>query len=458
MEYAIIDIETSGGDPKKDRITEIAIYRYNGTQVTDEFVSLVNPGVPIPPNIQRMTGITNEMVAEAPPFYEVAKRIVEITDGAVFVAHNVRFDYGFVQREFRNLGYTYTRKQLCTVQMSRRILPGMESYSLGKLCAQIGIRIGDRHRAYGDALATVKLFELLLQKDTGAKIETVVKEQIANVKLPPNISRAVVDNLPEETGVYYFHDERGEVMYVGKSTNIRSRVMSHFNEAKDVMRKGHMADMMHDISFELTGSELIALLLENEEIKRLQPRFNRAQRKTRFKYGLYVQPNDQNYLELALHPLNSEERPVASFPERSTAEHVLRRMVERHKLCPRLCNTATCSSDTSCLYQQIKLCSGAGVGLEGAEAYNVRVEAAIESISYGKPNFIVVTDGRGYGEKSVVMVEQGTYRGFAYVDEATVSYGVDDLRTAIKPRPETPDVQQIIRRYLRMGKKQLITW
>lgn len=247
-------------------------------------------------------------------------------------------------------------------------------------------------------------------------------------------------------------------MYVGKSTNIRSRIMSHLNEAKDVMRKMHMADLTHDITYELTGSELIALLLENEEIKRLQPRFNRAQRKTRFKYGLFVQPNDHNYLELQLRPLDGKEQPVASFPERSSAEHVLRRLMERHQLCPGLCNAESCGGGTSCLYQQIKLCKGAAIGQEVADVYNERVEAAVESISYGKANFAVITDGRGYGEKSVVMVEHGTYRGYAYIDESATGYDVDALRAAIKPRPETPDVQQIIRRYLRNGKKQMITW
>ena len=169
-DFAIIDIETTGGDPKSDRITEIAVIRHNGKEVVDSFTSLVNPLMPIPHHITRITGIDNAMVADAPKFFEIAKRVVEITQDTIFVAHNVRFDYSFIQKEFRQLGYTYTRPQLCTVKLSRKVIPGYASYSLGKLCKALGIHNEARHRAWGDASATVNLLELLLEKSEQGKV------------------------------------------------------------------------------------------------------------------------------------------------------------------------------------------------------------------------------------------------------------------------------------------------
>lgn len=165
--YAVIDIETSGGRAQVDKITEIAIYIHDGEKIVDEFSTLINPETYIPPFITRLTGINNEMVTSAPKFYEVAKRIVLMTEGHLFVAHNASFDYRFIQEEFKRLGYNYQRQTMCTVQMSRKIIPGMDSYSLGNLCQNLGITINNRHRAAGDALATTKLLELLIEKTQG---------------------------------------------------------------------------------------------------------------------------------------------------------------------------------------------------------------------------------------------------------------------------------------------------
>lgn len=174
--YAIIDIETSGGNHKNGKITEIAIYKHDGEKIVDEFVSLVNPETKIDWYVRKLTGITDDMVKDAPKFYEVARQVVDITKGCVFIAHNVDFDYGFIKEEFKKLNYHYKRKKLCTVQLSRKLLPGKQSYSLGKLCKEIGIELEDRHRAAGDALATVKLFEMLLEADKQQKFIPRPKE------------------------------------------------------------------------------------------------------------------------------------------------------------------------------------------------------------------------------------------------------------------------------------------
>ena len=256
--YAILDIETTGLSPKREKITEIAIYIHDGEKIVDEFSTLLNPEVDIPYRITQLTGINNKMVNDAPKFYEVARKIVEMTEDAIIVGHNVSFDYNFIRKEFREFGYDFQRKKLCTVQLSRKLLPGRRSYSLGKLCNELGIIITDRHRAAGDALATVKLFEIL------QKVETNIRD-LSLKSLNSNINPKVIKKLTNEPGVYYFYDADGKLIYVGKSIHIHDRVMSHLtnNRSKKALE---MRNRIADIGFEKTGNELLSLLLESNEI------------------------------------------------------------------------------------------------------------------------------------------------------------------------------------------------
>jgi DNA polymerase-3 subunit epsilon len=288
--YAIIDIETTGGNPRTDKITEIAVLVHDGKKVVNEFSTLINPECKIPYYISQITGITNEMVSNAPRFYEVARQLVEITEHAVFVAHNVAFDYGFVRQEFKRLGYDFSREQLCTVRLSRKIIPGHRSYSLGNLCDVLNIQITGRHRAMGDAEATVKLFDILLQSESIAQTSFIVNPSSLPRDLHPNLDPSIFKKLPEEPGVYYFYNSKLELVYIGKSKNIRNRVLSHFSNNfsnKAIKMRAQVAD----ISYEVTGNELIALLRESHEIKKFKPLYNRAQRRSLFRYGLFTRIN-----------------------------------------------------------------------------------------------------------------------------------------------------------------------
>src|SRR5687767_3465301 len=217
MKFAIIDIETTGGTSHDSRITEIAIFIHDGKQVIDQFHSLVNPQQPIPRFITGLTGITDEMVEKAPLFEDIAEEIFLITADCVFVAHNVNFDYSFIREEFKNIGIDFKRKRACTVRLSRSIIPGYSSYSLGNICANLGIHINDRHRAVGDAEATVKLFEILLANDTDGIIEKSVNVRSKEATIPPHLDKSVYENLPNETGVYYFYNGDGKIIYIGKA-------------------------------------------------------------------------------------------------------------------------------------------------------------------------------------------------------------------------------------------------
>jgi DNA polymerase-3 subunit epsilon len=455
--YSIIDIETTGGDPRMDRITEIAIYRHDGEKILDHFTSLVNPERPIPEFITRITGINNDMVREAPRFYEIAKEIVEITEGTVFVAHNVRFDYSFVQKEFRMLGYTYSRKLLCTVKLSRKLLPGYPSYSLGKLCKQLKIEIESRHRADGDARATVELFALLMQQRQPDSVQALVKAEFANVKLPPHLPRSTVEALPDAIGVYYFHDAEGKVLYVGKSNHIRKRILSHFQGAYKKTRTIVMLEQIHDLSYTVTGSELIALLLENEEIKRLLPPFNRAQTRRKFKFAVYTYVDAKGYQRLQVGKYDESQNPIAGFVNRQSAESNLNRRVKEFLLCRRLCHLE--KGRGRCFYRQLHICQGACVGEESPDEYNQRVQQAIVSLNYGRgdlEDFLVISRGRHEEENSVVWVQRGIYRGYAYLDKDICESSPETLTEAIPYKEETPDVQRIIQGYIKKNPREVI--
>jgi len=453
-DYAVIDIETTGGDPRRDRITEVAIYRFDGQQVIDSFVSLINPEVAIPEMITRITGIDNDMVREAPLFYEVARKIVEITEGCIFVAHNARFDYGFIQKEFRNLGYTFSRKMLCTLKLSRKRLPGLSSYSLKNLCRELEIINESSHRAWGDAQATVKLLKHLLAEDEHQLDK--LKLEIASAKLPPNLLRSVIESLPNATGVYYFHNEEGRVIYTGKSSSIRKRILSHFQAAHKTKRGMRMFEQIRDISFELTGSELIALLLENEEIKRLQPTFNRAQRRTSFRYAIYSKETKQGFIRLWVEKLKRDASAVAYFSTQLSADGALKRQAETYELCPKLCGFEQGAG--RCFHYQLHICRGACVQAESPDNYNERVQQAMIALNYGQvgaDNYLIIDEGRDEDERSVICIEKGVYCGHAYFETTFVSGDPKSVRASIPFKAESPDVQRIIQAYLRRNEKKL---
>ena len=284
--FAIVDIETTGGMYYRDRIIEIAIVLSDGMRIIDQFDTLLDPVRSIPREITRITGINDEMVQGKPKFYEVAKEVVEWTEGAVFVAHNVYFDYRFIKHAFEDLGYPYSRKRLCTLRLGKRLFPELPSHGLDKLIRHFNLTMNSRHRALDDAVATAEFFHILLDKEkSGQEIKQFINRGVIETRLPRAISMERLHELPESCGVYYFLDTEGEIIYVGKSTNIQKRVMQHFSTVSK--KSERMQQIVADIRYEVTGSELIALLLESEEIKALQPSLNRAQRTNQFPFVVY---------------------------------------------------------------------------------------------------------------------------------------------------------------------------
>jgi DNA polymerase-3 subunit epsilon len=445
--YAIIDIETTGGSPVVEKITEIAIFVHNGTRVVDEFCSLVNPEKKIPYYITGLTGISNDMVSDSPKFYEIAKKIIELTKDCCFVAHNVSFDYQFIRNEYKRLGYSFQREKICTVQLSRKLIPGLSSYSLGNLCRSLNIDILSRHRAGGDAAATVKLFEYLLKLSNNNHLGSDILNHIDKNNLHPELPVKKIHDLPESTGVYYFYNDKNELIYIGKSKNIKSRVISHFNNSS-TKKAIQMRNEIADIDYELTGSELIALLKESHEIKMNIPLFNRAQRRSFSHYGIYYYVDGNGYYRFLIEKNSRRnESPLCSFSSLVTAKNYLRNKAEEFGLCHKLCDLY--SGAGACFHYEISMCDGACTGKESPGSYNRKAHEFLMFHQYRHKNFFIVDTGRSAGEYALVKVDNGKYIGYGYIDKDSCTADTGLLDDCISKYNDNRDVQQIIKTYLK---------
>ncbi|MBU2951490.1 GIY-YIG nuclease family protein [Tamlana agarivorans] len=446
--YAILDIETTGGKFNEEGITEIAIYKFDGHEVVDQFISLINPEREIQPFVVNLTGINSNMLKNAPKFYEVAKRIVEITEGCILVAHNAQFDYRILSTEFRRLGFDYERKSLCTVELSKDLIPGQASYSLGKLVRSLGIPVTDRHRASGDALATVKLFKLLLDKDT---TKTIIKNAI---RLSPKQKLApkhldIIAEMPSITGVYYMHQEDGEIIYIGKSNNIKKRINQHFTNNSSKGKK--LQAKVSAVTYEATGSELVALLKESEAIKRLKPKFNRALRRSVFTYALYSFVDENGYINLKVDKADGRKKAITTFSNLQSGKSFITRAVEEFQLCQKLAGIY--KTKTSCFHYDIKTCNGACIQKESPETYNKRVQALISKYSYANKNMVIIDRGRDIDERSAILIENGVFKGIGFYNLNYQINNLEVLESIITTMENNRDSQHIIQSYLRKNKR-----
>ncbi len=445
--YAILDIETTGGKYNEEGITEIAIYKFDGHKIVDQFSSLVNPEKPIQPFVVNLTGINNEMLRQAPKFYEVAKRIIEITDGCIMVAHNALFDNRILTTEFDRLGYHFDKETLCTVELAKKLIPDMPSYSLGKLVRSLGIPLSDRHRAQGDAKATVALFKMLLAKDTSKEIITETLRKDPKRQLEPKLLD-IIEKTPSETGVYYMHNEAGNVIYIGKSKNIKKRLMQHFTSDNRKSKKIQLE--VKSVTFEKTGNELIALLKESDEIKQNKPLFNRALRRTLFSHQLISFVDENGYINLKIEKADGRRKAITTFSNYQQAKSALFKITEENQLCQKL--TGLYSTSKHCFNYTIKDCYGACLNKEPIAEYNNRVKAFLEKRSYENQNMLIIDRGREIEERSVILIENGVYKGYGFYN---LNYQINNpeiLKSIINPMQNNRDAQHIIQNYLRKNK------
>jgi DNA polymerase-3 subunit epsilon len=366
------------------------------------------------------------MVADAPKFHEVAKDILEFTEGCIFVAHNVNFDYSFVRDEFASLGYKYRRDTICTVRLSRKFLPGKDSYSLGKLCASLGIEVQNRHRALGDAEATAKLFDILLEVKSTHPVYKNQGAEALMVRRIDKIKQYILNKIPETTGVYYFLNNKQEILYIGKSTNMYNRAINHFNPAENKGKK--LLNELSNVDFVETGSELIALLLENKEIKAHKPEFNTRQKADVFTHAIDYFINEEEILTFKIVAHEEANQPLLSFTSMAAAREKIEYLLDEFSLCLRYCSLT--SEDAVCFNHQIKKCNGICAGEEAVEDYNFRAQKLVNQFTYDNPNFMILCKGRTAEEKSFVLILNQRYTGYGYLIKDQSYSNVEDIRAA----------------------------
>lgn len=405
--YVILDIETTGGQFNEEKITEIAIYKFDGHQVVDQVISLVNPEKEIQPFVVKLTGINNAMLRLAPKFYELAKRIIEITEDCILVAHNAAFDYRVLRNEFKELGYDFKKDTLCTVELSQKLLPEMPSYSLGKLVRTLGIPLADRHRAYGDALATLKLFQLLLSKDTEKTILTSMIKSDIKIGINPKFFD-IADSLPTTVGIFYIHNEEGQIIYIGKSKNIKKKIMQHFTSTSTLFKK--IQKETYTVTFEKTGNELISILKETEEILLNKPKYNKASKKRIFAYSLYLKTNLQGFFYFSLEKTDGRKKNIMAFTSLNEGKKFVERIMgsfEHPHYLETLYEKKVKKVTEETFFSTFEI--------PFAE-YNDLILNTIKQFDIDTGNSLIIEKGRTINEKSAVVIESGKLIGYCFYD------------------------------------------
>lgn len=437
QEYAIVDIETTGGNAGGSRITEIAIIIHDGSNIIERWETLVNPQKEIPPAIFALTGINNEMVCDAPIFDFISEKVLEMLTDRIFVAHNVNFDYSFVRHELEQSGFKWTARKLCTVRAARKIKPGLRSYSLGKLCNSLDIPLINQHRAGGDAEATAILFSQLLEWDNKGHMAKMIKNTAQDQRLPPNLPPQDFEQLPETPGVYYFHNQERKVVYVGKAVNIKKRVASHFSGHSIKPQRQNFLRDIYAISFEVCATEFMALLLECTEIKKLWPTYNRALKRFDPKYGLYEYEARNGYKYLAIGKLVKFQSCIESFNSLYDGINCLRSLAEQFTIDNRFCNYGLPTKGE--LFQKEEKTDFPDVNI-----HNEQIEKALDHLLNNRPSFAIIDKGRSNDERSCIWVEKGHFYGMGYFNtEAGFTYP-SDLKEYITPYKSNNYIMQLI--------------
>ncbi len=442
--YAIVDIETTGSYAAANGITEVAIHVFDGVNVVEKFETLVNPGQPIPHYIQAFTGISNEMVWNAPRFEDIAPKVYSLLHDKVFVAHNVNFDYSFIKAHLAYSGYSLNAKKLCTVRLGRKILPGFPSYSLGNICRALEIEITNRHRAGGDTAATVQLFCRILANDKEKFITKSLQRTSGEQSLPPNVPKEDFEKLPYTPGVYYFHDIKGKIIYVGKAKNIRQRVSSHFSNNSESRQKQNFIRHTYAISYQLCATELMACILESSEIKHYWPSFNYAQKRREDLYGIFKYEDRQGYMRLGIEKTRHHLTPVCTFHYLVEGHMIMKKLVSVYDLCPKLCFIE--SGNDRCTGIIANTCFGACEHNEEPALYNARVEKAITSLNE-QPSYAIIDKGLQNEDQSCILVLNGKLFGMGYIPFDAQVQTTDSIKEFLQPYKENSAIRNLLQGY-----------
>jgi DNA polymerase-3 subunit epsilon len=431
LKFAITDIETTGSYASGNSITEIGICLHDGEKVIREFQTLLNPGVYVPPYITSLTGISNEMLEDAPTFADVADELLELFEDAVFVAHNVSFDYSFIKAEFEALGIKWQSRRMCTVKLTRKAFPGLPSYSLGNACQWLGITNEQAHRALSDARAATQLFDKARQIMDPADIQKMITRGAPDIFLPLNLDRAEYDALPEKAGVYYLLNEKGKPIYIGKAKNLKKRVQQHFTTNPGSKKLQDFMKEIHHVSFELTGTELVALLLEDYEIRQHWPKHNAAQKNRVNKQTIIRYTDQKGYERLAMNKGNNTVAGIKTFSTAYRAKEWLMKMANEFDLDMRLLGLDM--FDTTRTWHE-------------PDQHNNALDDALRQLQKREPSFVMRGTGRHEDEYTCVLVRQGVLRGYGFVPATENT--LEAIEACIKLLPPTETNAAIMRHYI----------
>lgn len=440
--YAIVDIETTGGYANTHGITEIAIIIHDGINIIDQYETLINPFQEIPIFIQGLTGITDEMVKNAPSFKDVAPIIFSLLDQKIFVAHNVSFDYSFVHQHLKNENFLLNSKKLCTVRLARKIFPGLPSYSLGKLTRSFDIKIENRHRAGGDAFATATLFKMMLLADDHQYIKEALTPKVKGTALPSFLSKEEIEKLPRQPGVYYFRDKKNEILFVAKANNLYEGILSHFSHRKLVKDNQAFLKEIRKVSHQVCGTELQALILENIELKRLWPAKIKEAKIPEKKYGLYLYEDQKGYIRFRLVKKVKGLKPYFLFNSLADAQNLIGDLSKAFNLCSKLCDIQ--ASQEACLGLQKQQCLGACESLELAVDYNKRISIALSSLNKDLPSYLIIDKGRNRLEKSCILMDKGSFYGMGYLTENQIPDNLDQAKSILTPYPTHQIIEKLV--------------
>ena len=454
----IVDLETTGCNVTYDRIIEIGIVEITEEGVT-EWSTLINPRDRISETIQRVTGITNEMLETAPYFEQVAKDILLRLQGKLFIAHNVRFDYGFLRNEYARLAYPYKSKLMCTVKLSRYLYPECDGHSLEKIIARHRIYVTDRHRAMEDARATYAFMKIAEEDHGKEKVNEAVKNQYRKESLPAEFDSGLIDGLPNTPGVYYFWGKNNELLYIGKSISIRKRVMSHFTADHKSSREMKICQQTRNITFDKTAGELSALILESRKVKELHPIYNRKLRRVSTFYSIYLEEGTDGILKPKIVSVSeiptSPRKLYGLFPSNRKAKDTVQSISDAHSLCYQVCGLEK-PNNRACSSHQLKKCKGYCVGKQHALIHNVKMvegfsALALKTWPYEGPVALF--------EKSIKSDSEAEH--YLIVDNWCVLDSTNELPTISESRSKQciPQIDRDIYRYLVnaiLGKKSSV--
>lgn len=448
MNYAIVDIETTGGHAAANGITEISVFIHNGQRVIRHFETLINPQQPIPSFITTLTGIDERMVSNAPTFCEIAETLFELLNQNIFIAHNVNFDYSFIKHQLKHCGFDLTAKKLCTVRLGRKIFPGLPSYSLGNLCRSLKIDIQNRHRAGGDAKATVKLFEFMLQNGASPLIEQMLKRSSAEQWLPMHLDIKMIERLPTGPGVYYFHNNKNKVIYVGKAINLRKRVSSHFTHNDVNLRKQEFIRNIYQVTFKQCATELEALVFESTEIIKLWPKYNRSQKTPMVKYGLYSFEDRKGFIRLAIDKKKKNLPALYSFNLLNEGQVLLKKMIAEFNLDARLCFIDKTAFEKNKPKKS-----------EKPTTHNKKMNKAIKQLMLALPSFAIIDDGLTKNEKLCILIDRGSFWGMGYLPEKFSITSSAELKSYLTPYADNDYIRNNIFNFAKANphKKILLT-